>query len=289
MAIKVGCGQITWRRNDDSVMEDIRTAGYLGAPWSDAAGTTADGVAEYFARFELQPAPTYFSGRFWDADEREPLVAQARALAALSQELGVTEAFVADAGFDSVAPSGRIRKEIVTHVRPEDALTDAQFAQMAATLEEIGSTMLEYGVRPIFHNHGGTFVETEDEIERLIAATDPQILFLGPDTGHLAWAGVDPAAFVRRHAERIKGVHLKDIVMSVRDRGSAEHWTYQDFEDHGIWAELGEGDVDFPTILDSLQGAGFDGWLIVETDVPVRPTPLESATVGREYVQSLGY
>ena len=289
MAIRIGCGQITWRANDDAVLADIRTAGYEGAPWSREQGDTAEAVAATFARFELQPAPTYYSGRFWDRDDHDNLVRGASELAATSAELGVTEIFVADAGFDAAAPSGRLRREIVTHVREEDALPAAQFAQMASTLDAVGSAMLEHGVRPIFHNHGGTFVETENEIERLLDATDPQLLLLGPDTGHLAWAGVDPVAFVQRHAARIAGMHLKDVHLAVRDQGRTQGWGYADFEREGIWAELGEGDVGFPAILDELKRAGFNGWLIVETDVPERPTPLESAMVGREYLRSLGY
>jgi inosose dehydratase len=115
------------------------------------------------------------------------------------------------------------------------------------------------------------------------------VLFLGPDTGHLAWAGVDVVEFARRHGSRIKTLHLKDIVASVREEGVAAGWSYSTFEENAVWTELGQGAVDFPGLLDVLDSNGFNGWLIVETDVTQLPTPLESAVVSRQYLRSLGH
>jgi inosose dehydratase len=131
-------------------------------------------------------------------------------------------------------------------------------------------------------------IETGDEVERLLEATDPTVVFLGPDTGHLAWAGVDVVDFCRRHLDRIKTMHLKDIDASVRARGCAQGWDYRAFADNGIFLELGEGCVDVPTILGLLRGARFAGWLIVETDVTQKASAFESARLSRAYLRGLG-
>jgi len=68
----------------------------------------------------------------------------------------------------------------------------------------------------------------------------------------------------------------------------AANWTYRQFTEAGVFAELGEGMVDFPAILDPLFDTGFNGWLIVETDITLKPTALESARISREYLASLG-
>ena len=62
-------------------------------------------------------------------------------------------------------------------------------------------------------------IETREEIDRLLSLLDPALIFLGPDTGHLAWAGADPVAFCRDYAARIKTIHVKDVDARVRDRG----------------------------------------------------------------------
>jgi inosose dehydratase len=131
-------------------------------------------------------------------------------------------------------------------------------------------------------------IETGEEIARLLDLCDPNVVFLGPDTGHLAWAGVDPVAFCREHAERIKTIHVKDIDAGVRERGRAVGWDYGTFANNGIFVELGEGCVDIPAIIGILRDAGFAGWVIAETDVTQKPTALESATISRRYLRSIG-
>ena len=67
------------------------------------------------------------------------------------------------------------------------------------------------GVRAGLHNHVGTWVETEEEIERVLAAIPASLLGASFDIGHLAWAGIDSARMLRRHADRLVDVHIKDL------------------------------------------------------------------------------
>jgi len=289
MRVDVGCGQITWRGvPEEAALDDIARAGYEGAPMSPRNERTAADIRDLYANHGLVPAPGYFGGNFWDPDQRADLLSRAQHLAAISQELGLTEIYVADGGFNAPTRSGRTRRQAVTNVQPDDKLTDAEFRQLTDTLQAVGETLLEKGVRACFHNHAGTFVETEDEVERLLADTDPEVVFLGPDTGHLAWAGVDVIEFARRHASRIKTMHLKDIDLAVRAEGVVAGWDYSTYEQHAIWAEIGEGGVDFAALFEILDGADFAGWLIVETDVTQKASPLESATISRANLRKLG-
>jgi inosose dehydratase len=95
-------------------------------------------------------------------------------------------------------------------------------------------------------------------------------------------------AFCRDYAPRILTMHLKDINAAVAEQGRAAEWDYQEAQRHGVWTELGQGAIDFPAILEILRGAGFSGWLIVETDVTQLPSALESAQVSRAYLRGLG-
>jgi inosose dehydratase len=290
MQVRLGCGQITWRGtgSEEAVLTDIAQAGYEGAPMSARGGRSAQDVKELYESHNLVPAPGYFSGSFWDESKRDEHLESARRVASISAELGLTEIYVADGGFKAPTRTGRTRWEVAAHPSAEDSLSDGDFARLAAGLDAVGRATLEFGVRSCFHNHVGTFVETEAEIERLLASVDPEVLFLGPDTGHLAWGGVDVVDFTRRHAERIKTMHLKDIVESVSQKGKAAGWDYSTFEKNAIWTEIGEGSIDFAEVLRILDGVGFEGWLIVETDVTQLPTPLESAVVSRKALRTLG-
>jgi inosose dehydratase len=295
--ILVGCGQITWIKftangverlaSEEQVLAEIAQAGYDGAPAGPDHGSAQQAI-ELYRQHGLRPAPGYFGANFQDRQRRDEILEQAHRQAAFMQAVGCTELYVAPGSFNYVTRSGRTRMEQAGHVRPEDSFTDEEFQIFAETLNLVGEITLSYGVRSCFHNHVGTAIETRDEIDRLLNLTDPNLVFLGPDTGHLAWAGADPVAFCRDYAQRIKTLHLKDIDANVRERGREAGWNYQTFAQNGIFVELGEGCVSFPTIFDILGAVDFSGWLIVETDVTQKPTPLESITISRAYLRTLG-
>ncbi len=286
----VGCGQITWDSTypEEQILEEIAQAGYDGAPAGPKNGRTAEQTAELYTKHGLRPAPGYFSAEFWREDQRATILGAAEQQARFAQTLGCTELYVAASGFDYVARNGKTRSELAGHVRAEDGMTDAEWECFGSTLNAVAALTSEYDVRSCFHNHVGTVIETREEVDRLLSVTDPDLLFLGPDTGHLAWTGADVLAFARTYASRIRTMHLKDVHDSVVSRGRDEGWDYRTFNRNGVFAELGEGSVDFPALFGVLAEAGFSGWVIAETDVTQKSTALESATVSRQYLQSIG-
>lgn len=284
MEITLGCGQLTWPRTlpEEEILAEIAETGYDGAPGDGGPpDRPAEETLALYARFGMLPGPGYLSGPFWVADRAEALVEAAGRKARLMRAFGCTELYVAaDSTPDRLAAAG--------HVRPEDGLTAAGYAQFAATLNRVSEATLRAGVRACFHNHAGTYIETRAEVERLYEQVDRSLVFLGPDTGHLAWAGDDVVSFFRDHLDAIKTLHIKDIDPRVRAAGVAEGWGYRTFTDRGIFCEIGEGLVDFPALFALLEGANFTGWIIVETDVTQKPSARISAATSRENLRKMG-
>lgn len=281
--IRVACGQITWGRgySQEQVLDEIARAGYEGAPVGRYGDLRAKDVLDLYRRHGLRPAPGYLGLEWWNPTLRPQLLDQAARQAAFARELGVTELYVAsNLTAERRAVAGRVTAATTT---PTEELR-----KLADLLDEIGRMALREGVRACFHNHVGSPVETRDEIDRLFTLVDSDVVFQGPDLGHLAWAGDDVVQFVRDYGRSIKTLHLKDISPTVLAKGVAEKWGYQDFSDHGIFVELGEGMVDIPGVCEALSAAGFEGWIVVETDVTQKSTPLESALVSRRYLRSIG-
>jgi inosose dehydratase len=287
--VLIGCVQITWRNvPEEQVLAEIAQAGYAGATAGPRPDRSADETLALFARFGLKPAPAYLGANFWDPAQESEILTRAEQMAAFALRAGVTELYVAAGGFNNyVTRRGLTRNQIAGHVQPEDSMTDAEFDQFAKTLNQVGELTLEYGVRSCFHNHVGATIETRAEIDRLFNLVDRNMVFLGPDTGHLAWAGDDVVRFCRDYAGSIKTMHLKDVNPDVLRRGQPD-WGYRRYSDEGIWTELGQGCVDFPAIFSILAEAGFSGWLLAETDQTQLPTAYESAVVSRNYLRSLG-
>lgn len=281
--IKVACGQITWGRDypRDQVLAEIARAGYAGAPAGRAAVATAKEILDQYAAYGLKPAPGYLGLEWWNPDLKSQQLDQAARQAAFSRELGLTEIYVAS----SLTPE---RRAIAGQVTAKTATPTADLNTLANLLDDLGRITLKEGVRACFHNHVGSPVETRDEIDRLFARVDRGVVFQGADIGHLAWAGDDTVSFTRDYASSIKTLHLKDIAPKIRAEGVAQRWDYKGFSDHGIFAELGEGMVDFPSIFEALKQSGFQGWIVVETDVTRKASALESAIISRDYLKSIG-
>lgn len=281
--IKVACGQITWRGSvfsQEQILQQIAEAGYGGAPVPASRLEDIPVVRRWFNDAGLNPAPAYLGAMFWEDSQADEIVRKADEIAQVSREFGLTEVYMAA----SLTPE---RRAVSGHVTPSDALSADAYDIFARTLNRAGETALRHGVRASFHNHVGSFIETRAEIDELFSRVDPALVFHGPDTGHLAWAGDDVVSYVRDYISGISTLHVKDIDPAVLAKGVSKGWDYSQFSDHGIFTELGQGFVNFPALFDLLRDASFQGWIVVETDVTRRPTALESATVSRNYLRTL--
>ncbi len=287
--VLIGCGQLTWTNVDaGTVMEEIALAGYDGAPGSLNLDKSAQDIVAWFDTFGLKPAPPYFAARFWDPAEEASILEHASAMARHVRGLGCTELYVAATGMEYVTSSGVTRRDRAGQVTSDDAMTPEQFAQFGKVLGLFANAVHAEGVAACFHPHVGTVLETAAELETLLAHVKTDTLYLGLDTGHIAWAGDDPVEVCLQYLPQVRTLHLKDVNRDVRQQGIDAGWSYGQFTAAGVFAELGEGMVDFPVILTALADTGFDGWLIVETDVTMKLTPLESATISRHYLNTLG-
>jgi inosose dehydratase len=271
--VKIGCSTITWRPQDplEEMLRVIAELGYAGAPAGYQPDKRPADVLALYRSFGLAPAPGYLGGRFHDPAERAAIVEQARRHADWSAALGCTELFVAESCFAA-------RFAVAGHEtsRRADQLPEAGYRAAAEALNEVGRVCRERGVTACFHNHAGSYVETRDELERLLDLTDPGLVALGLDTGHLAYAGADVADFTAAHAPRIKALHLKDVHPAILAEARRRRLDYHTAGELGIWAELGEGAIDFGPLFEQLSRAGFAGWAIVEIDRTTRPTPRDS-------------
>jgi inosose dehydratase len=135
-----------------------------------------------------------------------------------------------------------------------------------------------------FHHHMGTVIETEAEIDRLMASTGPAVGLL-LDTGHLAYAGGDPLAVARRHLARINHVHCKDVRLAVLKRVRARDSSFLDAVVDGVFTVPGDGAIDYRPLLAALRQASYQGWLVVEAEQdPAKAHPLTYARMGHDYL-----
>ncbi|MEV7605767.1 sugar phosphate isomerase/epimerase [Paenarthrobacter sp. NPDC089322] len=142
------------------------------------------------------------------------------------------------------------------------------------------------GVVPALHPHVGTWIETESETRTVLEGIPSSTLKFGPDTGHLAWAGADVTSLLSDYADRISGVHIKDLFMDTASVARSERLDYKSAIQRVLWTEPGTGDADFNAIFNALP-SGYVGWTVIEVDKGNRPTAEESIEVCGKWLKSL--
>lgn len=155
---------------------------------------------------------------------------------------------------------------------PRPTLDADQWSTMFSNLERIRDYAAAKNITAVIHPHAGTMVETLDDIERVLAGCDVGFCL---DTGHFWIGGTDPVEFVRKHHDRVGHVHFKDVHLSVAQKVKDGELTYYQAVTAGVYAPLGDGDVDVRAIISDLVSNGYDGWFVLEQDNVITSEPAE--------------
>lgn len=148
----------------------------------------------------------------------------------------------------------------------------------------------ETGLKVVFHHHCAGYVETPDEIRELMKRVNTDLVGLCLDAGHYHYGGGDAVECIREYGELVRYLHLKDYSPEIGERCRAEELDYFEATAEGIFCPLGDGEVDFPTIIKEVEALGYDGWAIVEQDILTDDlsAPKKYAKQNREYLRSIG-
>lgn len=197
------------------------------------------------------------------------------------KEMGGTDIVVAELG-------RAVHQLPVALLANKPVMDDQQWKVLTRGLNELGKMARDNGMRLCYHHHMGTVVQTRAEVDRLVESTDPDLVYLLIDTGHMHWSGGDPLQMVKDYGDRIKHVHLKDIRDSVMEESNQGNWSFFESMMAGIFTVPGDGVIDFKPILQVLADHNYEGWLTVEAEQdPTKAHPLAYAKKARTYLREV--
>ena len=289
MSVRIGINPITWSNDDmpalggDTPLEvclaETRQAGYAGIEMGGKFPKTAAGLRPVLERHGLAFISGWYSARLLERDANAEVAAMQPHLdlmAGMGCKVMVFAEVSGGTHGDRTKPAGTRR-----------AIAAAEWPEYARRIAAVAAHMRKVGVRLAFHHHMGTAIQTEAEIDRLMAATGDDVGLL-LDTGHATYAGADPLALATRHAGRIVHVHCKDVRRPVLDRAVANRSSFLDAVVDGVFTVPGDGSIDYRPILSHLASQGYEGWLVVEAEQdPAKANPLTYATMGFRNLRSL--
>ena len=169
-------------------------------------------------------------------------------------------------------------------------LDEAGWQTLLDNLDNIREVCAARGVTACLHPHWGTMVQNADEIDRVLRNSSVGLCL---DTGHITCGGGDPVAIVDEFADRIDIVHAKDVRGELTDKLHTGEFTWSQGIKAGMFTPIGEGDIDFAAIVTKLDGAGFDGYYVLEQDImidgepPAGAGPIDNARASLARLRSL--
>lgn len=295
MTFRIGNAPTSWgiekelatdRPDWPSFLDDVRDCGFEGVELGPLGYLPTDPVVltrELETR-GLSLTAGYVMGPLHDERGADELIAEAKEVVDLISTAGarflvvlpgLSEARAATAGRSYAAPR----------------LGGSQLSCQLDAMREIGAIAAERHVRAGLHPHAGTYIEFADEIELVLGAIDSDLLGLVLDTGHCAYAGLDPVEVIKSHPERLCYVHLKDVNPVVLERCRKEALGFWDAYRLGVFCVLGTGANNFAEIKHALESAGYQDWLTVEQDAdPERAVdPRSDAVASLALLRRLGF
>jgi len=268
--VRIGINPISWSNDDlpalggetslDTALSEGAQIGYEGFELGNKFPQDPQALKAKLAQYGVACVSGWYSGQLAEG----PLDDEIARCAAHMGKLQAQGCQVVVYGEVAGSVQGRLDTPLAR--RPRFG-SDAQWAAYAKRLDAFGEhLMAAHGLRLAYHHHMGAYVESPQDIDRLMSETgaDVGLLF---DTGHAYFGGAaDPLVLLKKHLKRVVHVHCKDVRAEVVAQARNRQWAFLDAVINGAFTVPGDGALDFDAILTTLHGAGYEGWLVVEAE-----------------------
>ena len=287
--IKIGIAPIGWTNDDmpdlgaeitfEQCVSEMALAGYTGCEIGTKYPADRTMLKHALDVRGLTVCNAWFSSLLLSRPYAETLAAF-RAHAEKLRFLGARIIGISEQG-NSI--QGRLDLSILDD---KPVYSEDQWALIGCGFNEMGRIARDLDMFLTVHHHMGTGIQTRAEIDRLMTITDPDLVWLLFDTGHLAFAGVDLMDILGRYGSRIKHVHLKDLRREVFQRVAADKMSFLDAVRAGVFTVPGDGNLDFAPVFAALVRLDYAGWMVVEAEQdPAQANPFEYAMMARTFIR----
>jgi inosose dehydratase len=275
--IRIGANPIGWSNDDlqeiggdtplETCLAEAREAGVVGMEKGHKMPSDGAALKAKLAEFSHAFVGGWYSTELLRRSVADEVEA-ARAHVAMTKGGGAEVIILAET---SNAIHGDRSKPLSERPR----LTRAEWVEFGRKLTEFSVRLADVGLKPCYHHHMGTVVQSEADIDCLMAYTKAPLHLL-LDTGHARWGGADPAGLARTYRERIVHVHCKDVREKQMRRSHAGDWSFLDSilgmgADLGVYTVPGDGMVDYGAVFHELKG--YSGWVVLEAEQDPKKAP----------------
>ena len=277
MTIRLGVNPIGWSNDDlseiggdislQTCLGEAREAGFEGMEKGHKLPNDGAALKAKLAEFGLVFIGGWHSTELLRRSAKEEFVA-AQAHIAMTKGADATVMIAAEC-------SNTVHGNPAVSLSRRPRLTQDEMKQFGADMTEFAGRVADVGLKLCYHHHMGTVVQSEDDIDAFMEATQPPVHLL-LDTGHARWGGSDPAALADRYRDRIGHIHCKDVREAKMREANAKDLSFLDAivglgNELGVYTVPGDGMIDYCAVFRALRG--YSGWVVVEAEQDPKKAP----------------
>jgi len=287
--VRIGINPISWSNDDlpslggeiplETALAEGRAIGYQGFELGNKFPRESKALAQVLERHGLSLVSGWYSGEL----ARRSVADECRAVEAHLRLLADNGATVMVYGEVADSIQGR---PVPLYQRPR-LFGDDAWKAYGERLTAFGRHLAARGVRLAYHHHMGAYVQSPEDVDRLMRVTGDEVGLLF-DSGHATFGGGDAVAMLEKHVRRVRHVHCKDVRPAVVRMAWNRNWSFLESVLNGAFTVPGDGAVDFAALLAILDRHDYEGWLVVEAEQdPVVAPSYAYAEKGYRHLRNL--
>ena len=289
MNIKLGIAPIAWSNDDmpelggdtpiEQCLDEAKNAGFLGI--------------ELGGKFPRNPGITNFllnkfnlkmPGGWYGAKLRERSVNEE--WTAMQDHLNLIKMVEGDV-FVFADVSGSIQSDSSRSLSTRPKIDENEWKDYCNKISEISNRLYDAGIPMSYHEHMGTIIQSEEDVDRFMNETNDKTYLLF-DTGHLLFAQADYEKILKNYINKINHIHCKDIRKNILDRSLKEDFSFRKSFLEGVFTVPGDGCIDYKPLIKILYENHYSDWLVIEAEQdPFKANPYEYAKLGYKYLSKI--
>ena len=286
MKIKLGIAPIAWSNDDmpelggdtpiEQCLEEASAAGFTGIELGGKFPRNP-GITNFLLnKYKLKMPGGWYGSLLRTRSAEDEWVA-------MQDHLNLLKLVNADV-FVFADVSGSIQGDQTKRLSTRPTMEDDEFVEYCKKINDISNRLSDEGIPMSYHEHMGTIIQTENDVDRFMNNTN-QNTFLLYDTGHLLFAEGNYARVLKNYISKINHVHCKDIRQNILENSLKNDLSFRESFLDGVFTVPGDGCIDYEPLFKILYQNNYDKWLIIEAEQdPKKANPLEFAKIGYNYL-----
>ena len=286
MKIKLGIAPIAWSNDDmpelggdtpiEQCLEEASSAGFTGIELGGKFPRNP-GITNFLLnKYKLKMPGGWYGSLLRTRSAEDEWVA-------MQDHLNLLKLVNADV-FVFADVSGSIQGDQTKRLSTRPTMEDEEFVEYCKKINVISNRLSDEGIPMSYHEHMGTIIQTENDVDRFMNNTN-QNTFLLYDTGHLLFAEANYERVLKNYISKINHVHCKDIRQNILENSLKNDLSFRESFLDGVFTVPGDGCIDYKPFLTVLKNKNYEGWLVVEAEQdPAKANPFEYAKIGYNYL-----